>query len=697
MKIVPQYCDDCGRENSDKARFCASCGLPLNSPAQQPEKITVLDNRYEILSVVKSGAMGCVYKARDTRLDTIVALKQMMSSHTSKEDIQYAEQRFREEAKLLSTLHHSGIPKVIDYFTAFDLRAGKNANFLAMTFVEGKDLETVMKDRRGKPFSVRGALDYFMQILDILIYLHSQSPPVIYRDMNPRNIMLSAGKVFLVDFGIARIFSPQQKGTAIGTPGYASPEQYRGAAEPRSDIYSLGAVMHYLLTGANPEESSLSLFTFEQPSALNSSVPDWLNRLIMSMLDVVPVNRPPSAQAIKATVENPSASSRKRVLIQPSPVTKPLSQAASSPGQFRPAQKQYGDIFEAIEKNDLVAVKDFIARGININGRNSKGSTPLHFAAFYSNSTMVELLVAHGSAIDAENNEGLTPLYFSVQEGKRKVVEFLLSRGAEINTKAKNGWTPLHVAASKGHKAIVELLMNRSADVNTGNDRGATALSLAEAAGYREIAEILRRRGAIDHSSSKPSVKPSSTLGPASGSPQGRTGKAGRQPREMGTVMKAAALTVAFVLALALVIQLTPPSQPHCGNLFEAIDRSDTSEVEHLIDIGADVNVYHANGGWTPLYRAARAGNLEIARLLIDRGARVNGKAKNGWSPLHIAVFQNHRSMVELLISSGADINDRNDKGETPLRIAKNYNRTEMIALLKRLGAKSQQTGTETR
>lgn len=649
----------------------------------------VLDNRYEILSVVKSGAMGCVYKARDTRLETIVALKQMLSSHTLKDDIQYAEQRFREEAKLLSTLHHSGIPKVIDYFTAFDSRAGRNASYLAMTFVEGKDLETVMRDRGGKPFLLKEALEYFRQILDILIYLHSQNPPVIYRDMNPRNIMLSAGKIFLVDFGIARIFSPQQKGTAIGTPGYASPEQYRGSAEPRSDLYSLGAVMHCILTGANPEESNLPLFTFDRPFVLNTSVPEWLDRLIISMLDVVPENRPSSAQAIRALLENPSASSRRRMLIQPSPVTRPLSQSVYSSSSVRQIHSHYSNIFEAIEKNDLVAVKDFIARGADINARNGRSSTPLHFAAFYSNSTMVELLVAHGAAVDSENNEGLTPLYFSVQEGKRKVVEFLLSRGAEINTKAKNGWAPLHVAASKGHKAIVEMLISRGAEINARNDKGATAISLAEMAGHREVAELLRRRGASDSNSLLPSVKPSSPLSHSSTAVNGGAGShaAGKPARFVDKVIKSTGIALILLIGVGFA-HLFLPAPLQCSSIFEAIDRGDSDEVRRLIVEGTDVNKYSPNGEWTPLYRAARTGNLKIAGILLGHGARVNEKAGNGWSPLHIAVFQNHKPMVEYLISNGANVNAKtDDRKETPLQIAKKFNRDEMVSLLKRLGA----------
>lgn len=273
----------------------------------------LLDNRYEIIATVKAGAMGCVFKAKDTRLDNIVAVKQMLSSSASPQDAQYAEVRFKEEAKMLSTLHHNGLPKVIDYFTVKEPSDGRTLHYLVMTFIEGKDLETIIVERNRKPFAVDEALGYSKQILGILGYLHCQNPPVIYRDLNPRNIMVQGGKVFLVDFGIARLFTPQQKGTAIGTPGYAAPEQYKGAAEPRSDIFSLGAVMHYLLTGIDPEDSSNSdIFHFVQPGSINPMIPEYLGDLVMSMVDIVIDHRPGSAEAVIKALEGRQ---RKRSLL----------------------------------------------------------------------------------------------------------------------------------------------------------------------------------------------------------------------------------------------------------------------------------------------------------------------------------------------------------------------------------------------
>ncbi len=280
--------------------------------------------------------MGCVYKAKDSRLDNIVAVKQMLSSFTNPQEAQYAETRFKEEAKMLSALHHGGLPKVIDYFTVRETSTGKTLHYLVMTFIEGKDLETIIHERSQKPFPVDEVSDYFRQILDILHYLHTQSPPIVYRDLNPRNMMLQKGKVFLVDFGIARLFNPQQKGTAIGTAGYAAPEQYKGAAEPRSDIFSLGAVMHYLVTGRDPEDASHSnLFNFEQARKTNPAVPEYLDTLIMSMVDIIIDHRPHNTEALIKALDGKRQTSSQSVLHSqaPSPAAPKASHPSPSPSQ----------------------------------------------------------------------------------------------------------------------------------------------------------------------------------------------------------------------------------------------------------------------------------------------------------------------------------------------------------------------------
>src|SRR5258708_2265032 len=123
-----------------------------------------------------------------------------------------------------------------------------------MEYVEGRNLEEELAGR-GEALPEGRGIDIARQLSDVLVYLHGLKPPIIYRDMKPSNVMLNPnGRVVLVDFGIARLFKAARKGTMIGTLGFAPPEQYQGNVDPRSDIYSLGATLHYVLTGRDPEK-----------------------------------------------------------------------------------------------------------------------------------------------------------------------------------------------------------------------------------------------------------------------------------------------------------------------------------------------------------------------------------------------------------------------------------------------------------
>jgi serine/threonine protein kinase len=462
---------------------------------------TLLDNRYEILSTIKAGGMGCVYRARDSRLGTVVALKKMISRLTNPDDIHYAEERFKEEARLLSMLHHGGLPKVFDYFTAEDKETGKAAHYLAMTYIEGKDLETVIIDRKRRPYAIDEALPLFRQVADILQYLHGQSPPIIYRDLNPRNIMVQGHRIFLVDFGIARLFTPQQKGTVIGTPGYAAPEQYKGAAEPRSDIYAMGVLMHYLMTGRNPEDSTLSLFTFESPIAINPLVPHFLDRLIMAMVDVIPERRPASAGEVLealasrsdgagASMDNAAPRTEPLVLPKSSPQPGPAPVPASPPRPF-------GSIFEALEKDDLAAAKGFLADGADVNEKKSKGWTPLHTAVYRGGLETVEYLLNKEADVNAVKADGWTALHLATHHGHKDIAALLISRGAKIDVQRNDGGTPLHSAAQGGYSEIAELLIARGANVNACMDDGRTPLHLAAYYGHKDMAELLLSHGAV--------------------------------------------------------------------------------------------------------------------------------------------------------------------------------------------------------
>ncbi len=497
---MPKFCPNCNQQNNDTAKFCASCGLTLAVTGTTAHCGTFLQNgRYEILHTVKAGGMGCIYRARDCNLDMVVAIKKLVPTLSTPADLHYTKTRFRDEAKMLSKLHHSGLPKVTDYFEEKDSITGTASHYLVMTFIEGKDLETLIKERRQQPFPVIEVIDYATQILDILHYLHNQNPSVIYRDLNPRNIMVQGKHIFLVDFGIARHFKPQVKGTAIGTAGYAPPEQYKGMAEPRSDIYSLGAVMHYLITGQDPESTSRSLFSFASPRSLNPDVPDALDSLITSMVDLVPDKRPSSSSSVAAslvsikqghsgTKVSPAAKTQKSVQKM-----KPAQAPSETPEE---RTKLYPGIFDAIREGDLKTVEAFLITGTSVDTRDKTDSTPLHRAASSGHRQIMELLLTHKADINAVNSKKQTPLHHACLYDRVGAAMYLISKGADLEAEDTSGKTALHIATDERNTKMITMLVMKGSIINACDNEGKTPLHHAALYNTTDIAELLITRGA---------------------------------------------------------------------------------------------------------------------------------------------------------------------------------------------------------
>ena len=209
----------------------------------------MLQGRYQIERLLGGGGMGMVYLAHDQRLaNRPCAIKEMVDHFIDQAQRIEANDYFAREADTLAQLKHQAIPAITDRFEL------ANRHYLVMEYVEGRNLEEELA-ARGEPLPEGLVIDIARQLCDVLAYLHGLVPPIIYRDMKPSNVMLNPnGRVVLVDFGIARLFKAARKGTMIGTLGFAPPEQYQGLVDPRSDIYSLGATLHYVLTGRDPEK-----------------------------------------------------------------------------------------------------------------------------------------------------------------------------------------------------------------------------------------------------------------------------------------------------------------------------------------------------------------------------------------------------------------------------------------------------------
>lgn len=256
----------------------------------------VLQARYEVLGVLGMGGFSAVYQARDLRFPNVTklcAVKEMINHAPDPQMRALALQNFEREANILATLSHPSIPKVYDYFSE------DNRAYLVMEFIDGRDLEAVISEGTGF-LPQDQVLAWALQLCDVLSFLHNHVPPIIFRDMKPSNIMLDKhGQLRLIDFGIAKNFQPGQKGTMIGTEGYSPPEQYRGIADQRTDLYSLGATIHHLLTRQNPQVEPPFSFHERPIITVNPNVDPEFVQVIMRSLEYEPERRYTSADEMK--------------------------------------------------------------------------------------------------------------------------------------------------------------------------------------------------------------------------------------------------------------------------------------------------------------------------------------------------------------------------------------------------------------
>jgi len=258
--------------------------------------------RYEIVGELGKGAMGIVYCARDPLLDRTVAIKTINMELAQEEKKEY-EARFYQEAKAAGGLNHPNI--VIIY----DIGKSGNIAYMAMELLQGKELKTLMSKATALP--VAYAVDVAAQIAEGLGYAHEHG--IVHRDIKPANIMIVRGElVKITDFGIARMRSANvqtQVGTVLGSPRYMSPEQVAGKrAEPRSDTFSLGAIIYEMLTGRPPfngEDVTSVMFQIlnfmpPPPSALNAEVPEMLDFIIAKALAKASADRYANASELAA-------------------------------------------------------------------------------------------------------------------------------------------------------------------------------------------------------------------------------------------------------------------------------------------------------------------------------------------------------------------------------------------------------------
>jgi serine/threonine protein kinase len=247
-------------------------------------KGTLLQNRYTIKRYIGKGAMGTVYLVSDARLPDDRVIKEMNPTFLEASEREQFMELFKQEAHMLSRLHHENLPKVIDYFFEGE------RYYLVMDYVDGKNLKEYRESNH--VMNKDQIIKIISQISNVLEYLHGQRPPIIFRDLKPSNIMITDDSAIkLIDFGIARIFKESQNidTVIVGTPGFAPPEQYgKRQTDERSDIYSLGATLYYLFTGEVPDlPDQKGRKEVEQ----HMNIPPFLKTVILKCLNPEPSER----------------------------------------------------------------------------------------------------------------------------------------------------------------------------------------------------------------------------------------------------------------------------------------------------------------------------------------------------------------------------------------------------------------------
>lgn len=220
---------------------------------------SLVDGKYRILRICGQGGMSIVYMAINERANKTWAIKEIRKDGI--QDYEVVKQGLIVETDMLKRLNHPNLPSIIDVID------GEDFFLIVMDFIEGNTLNDILKEYGAQP--QEQVVRWAKQLADVLNYLHSREPAIIYRDMKPSNIMLKPdGNVVLFDFGTAREYKNENQVDTIclGTKGYAAPEQYGGfgQSDVRTDIYCLGATLYHLLTGHNPGEPPFEMYPVRQ-------------------------------------------------------------------------------------------------------------------------------------------------------------------------------------------------------------------------------------------------------------------------------------------------------------------------------------------------------------------------------------------------------------------------------------------------
>ena len=257
---------------------------------------SIIDGKYKILNKIGQGGMSIVYLAMNERANKQWAIKEVRKDGVK--DYEVVKQGLIAETDILKRLNHPNLPSIIDVIDRED------TFLIVMDYIEGRTLDYWLKKEGAQP--QERVVEWARQICDVLAYLHSRKPPIIYRDLKPANVMLKPdGQIEIIDFGTAREFKETsiEDTSCLGTQGYAAPEQYggHGQTDARTDIYTLGATMYHLLTGHNPSLPPYEMYPIRQ---WNPSLSSGLEQIVIKCTQRNPADRYQSCAELMYALEH---------------------------------------------------------------------------------------------------------------------------------------------------------------------------------------------------------------------------------------------------------------------------------------------------------------------------------------------------------------------------------------------------------
>ncbi len=619
---------------------------------------SIIADRYQLAELLGSGGSGSTYRATRISDGSEVAIKILSLRHLN--DWKQLE-LFEREAKVLSQLSHPQIPAYLEYFHV-DTPSNR-AFYIVQQLAPGKPLTGWI--HAGWLSTEAEVRDIASQLLNILQYLHQQSPPLIHRDIKPHNIIRNDdGQVFLVDFGAVQnvYHNTLMKGSTVaGTYGYMAPEQFRGMAVPSSDLYGLGATLLYLLTHRSPADlpqERLKL-SFRGHVNIANHFADWLEVI----LEPDTADRFASASAALQALRK-----EQRFRVQSgSKVGFPWRGAAAvlAVSLFAlPLSYQYRyafltlvglpprDLCTAIERNDLIPLNEYLNHGGSVNANvtisdnylngYTNGSL-LHCAIEHDQIDIAENLLKRGANPNELNNQGSTPLHQVINK-YRHVQEYAAEKSADlvflIDEKSNSG------CPEKKISKFLKLLIDHKASLNAKNSRGESPLLLAVKTHNVQAVSDLLYLGADPHVTDHRKSNLWHVLAE------------NRYPYQEERIYS----NEHDDLKYSSYVGMSSDEKSYLGQAVLEI-------AQKLTDAKIDLNTFN-NSGDVPLHTALQANNKILFEELLNQTKQVDARNAKGQTLLIRAIENKQVDFVKLLVAKVPSVNTPDKSGKTPLMVA---------------------------